>query len=64
MKTAIKMTTIRLDTKLADEAIKIFNAKNRSEVIHLALREIIALKKFKNLMKRNKGKLQFTGYDK
>ncbi len=51
MKTGVKMTTIRLDTKLADDAVKALGAKNRSDAVHIALKEIVALKKFKELMK-------------
>ena len=58
MKTAIKMTSIRLDTRLADEAMQVLHAKSRSEAVHAALREIVALEKFKNLMKKHGGKLK------
>jgi Arc/MetJ family transcription regulator len=60
---AITMTSIRLDTDLADEAAKVLGAKSRTEAIHVALREIVALKRFKDLMKKNEGKLKFEGYD-
>jgi Arc/MetJ family transcription regulator len=59
---AVKMTSIRLDTRLADEAARIFGVKSRTEAVHIALREIVALKRFKNLMKKNAGKLSFEGY--
>ncbi len=57
------MTSIRLDTHLADEAVEILGAKNRTEAVHLALREIVALKKFKSLMDKNAGKLKFEAHD-
>lgn len=57
------MTSIRLDTDLADEAVKVLGAKSRTEAVHVALREIVALKRFKNLMKKNAGKLKFAGSD-
>lgn len=60
---AITMTSIRLDTHLADEAKKVLRVKTRTEAVHLALREIVALKRFKNLMKKNAGKLSFEGLD-
>lgn len=60
---AIVMTSIRLDTELADEAVKILGAKSRTEAVHTALREIVALKRFKALMKKNAGKLKFVGLD-
>jgi Arc/MetJ family transcription regulator len=57
------MTSIRLDIRLADEAAKVLGAKSRTEAIHIALREIVALKRFKALMKKNSGKLKFSGLD-
>jgi Arc/MetJ family transcription regulator len=59
---AVKMTSIRLDTQLADEAAKILEVKSRTEAVHVALREIVALRRFKDLMKKNAGKLSFDGY--
>ena len=56
------LTSIRLDTHLADEAAKVLGVKNRTEAVHLALREIVALKRFKDLMKKNAGKLKFAGH--
>ena len=53
------MTSIRLDTHLADEAAKILGVRSRTEAVHVALREIVALKKFKNLMTKHAGKLSF-----
>jgi len=60
---AVTMTSIRLDTDLADEAVKVLGVKSRTEAVHLALREIVALKRFKDLMKKNAGKLKFAGTD-
>lgn len=59
---AVKMTSIRLDAQLADEAAKILGVKSRTEAVHVALSEIVALKRFKSLMKKNVGKLSFDGY--
>lgn len=59
---AVTMTSIRLDLRLADEAAKVLGAKSRTEAVHVALREIVALKRFKNLMKKNAGKLSFAGH--
>lgn len=53
------MTSIRLDTRLADDAAKLLGVKTRTEAVHAALREIVALKKFRNLMARHAGKLRF-----
>ena len=58
----VKMTSIRLDTQLADEAVKILAVKSRTEAVHVALREIVALRRFKDLMRKNAGKLSFDGY--
>jgi Arc/MetJ family transcription regulator len=55
------MTSIRLDTQLADEAVKVLGVKSRTEAVHVALREIVALRRFKDLMKKNAGKLSFEG---
>jgi Arc/MetJ family transcription regulator len=60
---AVTLTTIRLDTDLADEAAKALGAKSRTDAIHIALREIVAMKRFKALMKKNSGKLKFSGLD-
>ena len=58
---AATRTSIRLDLKLADEAAKELGVKTRTEAIHQALREVVALRRFKKLMKKNAGKLQFEG---
>lgn len=56
------LTSIRLDTHLADEAAKALGVKTRTEAVHIALREVVATKRFKELMKRNEGKLKFAGH--
>ena len=56
------MTTIRLDTQLADEAAEILGVKSRTEAVHAALREIVALKKFQRLMTQHAGKLKFEAH--
>lgn len=56
------MTSIRLDIRLADEAARVLGVKSRTEAVHAALREIVALKKFKALMARHGGKLTFEGH--
>jgi Arc/MetJ family transcription regulator len=60
---AVKLTSIRLDTKLADEAVRVLRVKSRTEAVHMALKEIIGLKRFKALMKKYEGKATFAGYD-
>lgn len=64
MKAAIKMTSIRLDTKLADDAVKALGAKSRSEAVHIALKEVVALNKFNELMSKHGGKLKFEAHGK
>jgi Arc/MetJ family transcription regulator len=62
MKTAVRMTSIRLDTKLADDAVKTLGARSRSEAVHIALREVVALRKFKELMAKHGGKMKFEAH--
>jgi Arc/MetJ family transcription regulator len=57
------MTSIRLDTDLADEAVRVLGVKSRTEAIHVALKEVVALKRFKELMTKNAGKLRFAAAD-
>lgn len=59
---AVTLTSIRLDTHLADEAVRVLGAKSRTEAVHVALREIVAMKGFKLLMRKNAGKLSFAGH--
>jgi Arc/MetJ family transcription regulator len=59
---AATMTSMRLDTRLADEAAKVLGVKSRTEAVHVALREIVALKRFKRLMTKYGGKLHFAGH--
>ena len=58
------LTSIRLDTKLADKAVRVLGVKSRTEAVHVALKEIVSLKDFKKLMKDNGGKLKFENFDK
>jgi Arc/MetJ family transcription regulator len=58
---AVQMTSIRLDTALADEAARLLGLKSRTEAVHVALREVVALKRFQDLMRKNRGKLRFAG---
>jgi Arc/MetJ family transcription regulator len=60
----IALTSIRLDTKLADQAVRALGAKSRTDAVHIALEEIVRLNRFKKLMKRYGGKLTFANYDK
>jgi Arc/MetJ family transcription regulator len=62
MGTKSKTTSVRLDNRLVDKATKILGAKNRTEAVHIALREIVALNKFKTMMILFGGKLRFEGH--
>jgi Arc/MetJ family transcription regulator len=55
------LTSIRLDTRLADEAKEILGVKSRTAAVHSALREVVALGRFKRLMRKNAAKLRFAG---
>ncbi len=59
---ATTITSIRLDVQLAGEAVKVLGVKPRTEAIHGALKEMVALKRFKDLMKKNAGKLSLAAY--
>jgi Arc/MetJ family transcription regulator len=58
------LTSIRLDTRLADEAASILGVKSRTEAVHIALKEIVALKKFQRMMTKHAGKLKFEAHGK
>ena len=59
---ATSMISIKVDTNLADEAAQILGVKSRTEAVHAALREIVALKKFRSLMTKHSGKLTFEAH--
>jgi Arc/MetJ family transcription regulator len=52
------LTSIRLDRHLADEAKEILGVKSRTAAVHAALKEIVALGRFRRLMKKNAAKLR------
>ena len=60
---AVALTSIRLDKKLADEVARGLGVKSRTEAVHIALKEMAALMRFKNLMKKYGGKGSFAGSD-
>ena len=60
---AVSLTSIRLDTELADKAVEALGAKSRTEAVHMALDRIVRLEEFKKLMKKYEGKATFEGYD-
>jgi hypothetical protein len=41
----------------------VVGVKSRTAAVHAALREIVALKRFKKLMSKYAGKLEFSGHD-
>ena len=55
--------SVRINARLVDEAAKILGAKSRTEAAHMALQEIVSLRRFKKLMKKHAGKLEFAGHD-
>jgi Arc/MetJ family transcription regulator len=57
------LTSIRLDTKLADEAARALGVSSRTEAVHVALREIVGNRQFKDVIKKYEGKLAFAGSD-
>ncbi len=59
---AVTLTSTRLDIHLADESRKVLGVKSRTEAAHVALREVVALKRFKDLMRKHAGKLAFAGH--
>ena len=58
---ATTATSLRLDLELADKAAKVLGVSTRTEAIHIALREIVALEEFKGLMVKYRGKATFAG---
>jgi hypothetical protein len=58
-----KATSIRLNTKLADEAVRLMGAKSRTEAIHEALEEAVQLRRFKKFLKKYGGKGEFANSD-
>jgi len=55
--------SIKLDTQLVDEAMRVLGAKSRTEAVRLVLQEMVAIRRFKKLMKKHAGKLKFQGQD-
>jgi Arc/MetJ family transcription regulator len=60
---AATLTSIRLDTKLADQAARALGVKSRTEAVHIALREIVGNQRFKDLLRENAGKQSFANSD-
>jgi Arc/MetJ family transcription regulator len=60
---AVTTTSIRLDKRLVDEAARVLGAKSPTDAVHKALQEVVALGRFKKLMKKHTGKLEFARHD-
>jgi Arc/MetJ family transcription regulator len=56
---AVTLTSIRLNTKLADEAAKVLGVKTRTEAIHKALERAVYTENVKAIMRKYQGKLSF-----
>lgn len=57
---ARRLTSIRVDTHLADEARRLLGVRSRTEAVHTALWEVVASRRFKALMRKHAGKLPFA----
>ena len=60
---SVTLTSIRLDTELADEAVKLLGVTSRTDASHKALRELVATLRFKNVLIEYGGKGSFAGVD-
>jgi Arc/MetJ family transcription regulator len=60
---AVATTSIRVDTRLADEAKKLLGVRSRSEAARIALREILGLRGSSKVTKKNGGKISFASLD-
>lgn len=56
---AVTTTSIRVNRRLANEAKRVLGVKSHTEAVRIALRDIVALRLFKKLMKKNAGKALF-----
>jgi Arc/MetJ family transcription regulator len=56
-------TSIKINARLVDEAAKILGAKSRTQAVQIVLRKIVSLRRFKKLMKKHAGKLEFARHD-
>jgi Arc/MetJ family transcription regulator len=52
---AATQTSIRLDLDLADQAVRLLGVKTRTEAVHIALREIVNVERFKELLRKHEG---------
>ena len=57
----MKKTSIRAETRLADEMKKVFGAKSRAETVRIELTELVAMSRFNSLLSKTAGKFSFAG---
>lgn len=57
-----RLTSIRLDTHLADEARKVLGVRSRAEAVRVALQEVVGSRRFKARMRKQAGKLSFAAH--
>ena len=55
-------TSVRINTRLVDEVTKVLGVQSRTAAVHTAVKEVVALHRFKKLMKKHAGKLEFQGF--
>lgn len=58
-----KTTSIRVDTKLVDEAVRVLGSKSRAEAVRFVLEEFVSLNQFKKILKKYAGKGEFANSD-
>ena len=56
----VAKTSVRINVRLVDEAVKALGAKSRTEAVHMALRDIVLVQRFMKPRKRNADKLEFN----
>lgn len=58
-----KTTSIRVNTRLLDEAVRQLGAKSRTEAARIALEEIVRMHRFRKIVKKYTGKGGFANSD-
>jgi Arc/MetJ family transcription regulator len=59
----VRTTSIRVDTKLVNEAARVLGARSRTEAVRMALREVVGNRRFKDAIRKYEGKGSFAGCD-
>ncbi len=54
--------TVQVDKRLLDQITEMYATKNQNYAVNSVLREFVTLNRFKKLMKRHAGTLEFEGY--